>query len=90
MKIYAKLKGLSKPASFTCESLDNEEIFWAKSGLPQDRFDALFKYADGNWKDEKVVEIECDATSFDGTPINAVVINVTEASDMPKPSPTKQ
>lgn len=79
MKSYFKLTGLSKPQSFTCEPLHNENTFWAKNGMSKEVFDGLFKYAKGNWKDKKVAEIEHDGIAEDGTPINPVVVAVREA-----------
>lgn len=78
-KGFFKLKGLSRKASFTCEPLENENTFWAASGIPQDRFDALFDYCKGNWEDKKLVEIEHEGISEDGTPINPVVISIKES-----------
>ncbi len=78
MKSIFKLIGLSKPNSFTCEPLNNNNIFWCKSGLPKETFNNLFKYADGSWKDKKIVEIEHDGLYEDGTPINPTVVAINE------------
>lgn len=77
-RAFFKLCGLSKPASFTCESMYNEDLFWAKSGIPQDRFDALFEYCGGNWQNLKFVEIEHEGLYNDGTPIKPIVISIKE------------
>ena len=74
MKSDFKLTGLSKPLSMTCEPLDNENIFWPKVGLSQDRFNALFKYRNN----VMIAEIEHEGIYKDGTPINGVVVGVRE------------
>ena len=38
MKTDFKLTGLSKSQSFTCEPLNNENIFLAKNGLGEQKF----------------------------------------------------
>lgn len=73
-----KLIGLSKPFSMTCQPLDNENTFWPKVGIPPERFDALWNYCEGNWKDKKIAEIEHEGLHYDGTPQNAVVVAVRE------------
>jgi len=73
-----KLTGLSRPESFTCEPLHNENIFWAKNGLSTGVFDDLFKYCKDNWKDKKIAVIKHDGITEDGTPINPIVIEVFE------------
>lgn len=74
-----KLVGLSKTKSMTCEPLDKEDPFWPKCGLTQDRFDALWNYRNGNWKDGTMIaEIEYDSLTSDGIPINGIVIAVRE------------
>lgn len=74
--------------NFTCTGLSNQSSFtlwvnkdhcWATSGIPQDRFDALFKWAksdDTFWKQNVIVMCEFDGYSEDGFPINAKVIEV--------------
>ena len=57
MKTDFKLTGLSKPQSFTCEPLNNENIFWAKNGLGLEKFNQLFDYCKGNFSEKKIVEI---------------------------------
>jgi hypothetical protein len=74
MKSDFKLVGLSKKKSMTCEPLDNENIFWPKVGLTQDRFDALWEYR----QNVMIAEIEYDRLDKDGIPINGVVIGVRE------------
>lgn len=72
------MSGLSKPASVTC--LHKNEIFWATSGIPQDRFNALFDYfkkgPDDVWKDQKFAVLEYEKADEDGTPIDARMIEV--------------
>ena len=79
MKSDFKLTGLSKPQSFTCEPLHNENIFWAKNGMSKEVFDGLWNYCDGNWKDKKIAEIEHDGIIEDGTPINPIVVGIRES-----------
>ncbi len=78
MKSDFKLTGLSKPNSFTCESLENENIFWAKSNMSQIQFNALWDYCHQNWKIKKIAEIEHDGLYTDGTPMNPIVVRVRE------------
>lgn len=81
MRSDFRLVGLSKGKSFTCSNLYKEDIFWPKVNMPQDRFDALFKWAkatDNFWKTNWIVEIEHDGFYEDGTPKNAVAIAVRE------------
>lgn len=73
-----RLVGLSKPFSMTCEPLNNENIFWPKVAIPRERFDALWNYCKGNWKDKKIAEIEHEGLREDGTPINGIVVGVRE------------
>lgn len=73
-----KLTGISRPFSMTCEPLNNENIFWPKVAIPKDRFDALWNYCKGEWKDKKIAEIEHEGLCEDGTPINGIVVGVRE------------
>lgn len=73
-----KLTGLSKPQSFTCEPLNNENIFWAKNGLGEEKFNELWNYCKGNWTDKKIAEIEHEGLNNDGTPINPIVVGIIE------------
>lgn len=80
MTTQFKLTGLSKPRSFTMET-SSGEIFWATADenvFPQERFDALFNYAKGNWSEKKQAVIEHDGFAEDGTPINPKVIMIKE------------
>lgn len=77
MKSYFKLVGLSRPFSMTCEPLDNENIFWPKIGT-RERFDALWNYCKYHWYDKKFVEIEHEGFYDDGTPINPIVVGISE------------
>jgi len=79
-----KLIGLSKPNMMTCEPMDSDNIFWAPTSIPKERFDALFEYSKGNWKDKKIAEIEHNGINKDGTPINPMVISVREIN-RPRP-----
>lgn len=81
MKSEFKLKGLCKPQTFTCEPLDNENIFWVKNTLGQTVFDELWNYCDGNWDIKKIVVIEHDGLYPDGIPKNPVVVEIKEFTD---------
>ncbi len=74
-----KLVGLSKPFSMTCRTDKTDIAFWPKVGIPRERFDALWNYCKGEWKDKKIAEIEHEGLREDGTPINGIVIGVREA-----------
>lgn len=76
MKTDFKLVGLSREKSMTCEPLNNENIFWPKVSLSQDRFDALWMYKENNWDEKMIAEIEHEGLLSDGRPINGVVIAV--------------
>ncbi len=77
-----QLNGLSLPNSFTCSNIGKEDIFWAKSNWPKDRFAALFKIAKDSegpfFRERWRAEIEHDGLFEDGTPKNPVVISVRE------------
>ena len=73
-----KLTGLSKPESFTCEPLTNQNIFWARNGLGVEKFIELWNYCKGHWSQRKIVEVEHDGYYEDGTPKNPVVIGFRE------------
>lgn len=53
-------------------------IFWPKSKISKDRFDALWKYIDGRWKDGLIAVIEHDGFYPDGTPVFPVIIEVKQ------------
>jgi hypothetical protein len=76
------LNGLSYPKSFTCYTIDGKEtIFWAKSKMPNDRFNALFKCGkntDDFWESKWIAEIEHEGLYDDGTPKNPFVIDIRE------------
>lgn len=78
MKSDFKLVGLGRKKSMTCEPLNNENVFWPKVSISQDRFDALWNYKKNHWDDEMIAEIEHDGFYEDGTPINPVVVAVRE------------
>ena len=78
MKTDFKLVGLGRKKSMTCEPLNNEEIFFPKVGLTQDRFDALWNYKENNWGGEMIAEIEHEGLYPDGTPKNGIVVAVRE------------
>lgn len=80
-KSYFKLSGLSKPRSFTCEPLHNDEIFWPKSNLTQEQFDNLWNYCSGEWSEKKYAIIEHDGLYDCGIPINPLVIGITLTLD---------
>jgi hypothetical protein len=74
MKNTFRIRGLSKPNSFTLEH--DDELFNAPSKLPQDRFEALFAYAKNDWDDPKFAVVEYAKWNDDGMPIDGVVIEV--------------
>ncbi len=78
MKSYFKLIGLSRPQSFSCEPLNNENIFWAKNGLGLDKFNGVWNYCKDHWGDKRFVEIEHDGFYDDGTPKNPIVVGIIE------------
>ena len=78
MKSCFKLIGLSRPQCVTCELVDSEVTFIAKNGLSEQKFKELWNYCKDNWGDKKVAEIEYDRLSDNGTPINPIVVNISE------------
>lgn len=69
------LTGLSRNKSVTCVA-PNEEFFWPKVIMSQDRFNAFWDYF-SNRKDEKFVAVIDHAGShFDGMPKNPVLIEI--------------
>ena len=73
-----KLVGLSRKKSMTCEPLNNQNTFWPKVGIAQDRFNALWDYKKNNWSDKMIAEVEHSGIDKDGIPINGNVVNVRE------------
>lgn len=72
-----KVVGLSAPKSFTL--FHENDHCWAKSGLPDDRYKELFKWAkadDDFWKQDITAVVECDGFGVHGAPINGIVISV--------------
>ena len=80
---YFKLGGLSKNKSITCET-KGENHFWPKINMEQDRFDALWKFCEGDWSSPKFCEIEYDRLDKTGEPINPVLLNIV--TEVPKSS----
>lgn len=80
METEFKLIGLSRPQSFTLELSHNKEIFWAKNGMGLKKFNELWNYCSGHWEDEKLAQVQHDGFSLDGTPINPVVVGISEVS----------
>lgn len=78
MKTDFKLIGLSRPQSFTCEPLQNENTFWAKNGLGLEKFNELWNYYGGHWSDIKIAEIVHNGFYKDGTPKNPIVVGIRE------------
>ena len=78
LKSDFKLVGLGRKKSMTCEPLNNENIFWPKVGLTQDRFDALWNYKKNHWDDKMIAEIEHEGINEEGIPINGIVVAVRE------------
>lgn len=84
MKSDFLLKGMSAPKSFTCYTMDGREsIFWSKSNMTDDAYNALFRWAknsDDFWKTKWIAEIEHDGVYSDGTPKNPLIIGIREES----------
>lgn len=78
MKTDFKLVGLGRKKSMTCEPLENQNTFWPKVEIAQDRFDALFTYKKNHWEDKMIAEIEHEGLFPDGTPKNGIVVAVRE------------
>jgi len=77
MKTDFKLVGLGREKSMTCEA-PNQELFWPKVGLTQERFDALWDYFKGNSPMQMIAEIEHDGFYPDGFPKNSTVVGVRD------------
>lgn len=81
MKSDFRLTGLSAPKSFTCRTLDKEDIFWAKTNMTDERYKVLFHWAKTSydfWKSIWIAVIEHDGLYEDGTPINPIVTEIRE------------
>lgn len=66
---------MSAPKQFTLTT-DKEMTFWAKSGINQTRYDALFDMAKGDdnfWKQKITGVVEFESTGVGGTPINGIL-----------------
>jgi len=70
-----RIRGLSKPNSVTLEH--NGNLFWAESVLTESKFDQLFKYFKHDWDDPKYAVLEYTEQSDNGTPINALMTEVS-------------
>lgn len=69
-----RIHGMSAPRSFTLRN--DHGSWWAKSGLSEEGYKSLFKWAksdDDFWKQEIWGVLEYDQIASDGTPINAIV-----------------
>lgn len=79
MKGSFKIVGMSTPRSFACHT-DNGSIFWAKSGLSEEKYKELFKWAkadDDFWKQQINGTISFESISnVDGVPINGVLESI--------------
>lgn len=74
MQIKYKVVGMSAPKSFTL--FESNDHCWAKDGLPDGQYEALFRKAKGSydfWKQEITATVECEATGVHNSPINGVV-----------------
>lgn len=74
-----KLVGLSAGNRFTCANFGKDDIFWAESGMPADRYKALFAWAksdDKFWKQKCVIVIQHEGLHEDGTPRSPIGIEV--------------
>lgn len=82
MRTEFKLTGLSKPNSFTCEPLDNQNIFWVtNSVLSPEKFQHLFDYTKNNWSNPKTVIIEHEGLESSGIPKNPKIIEILEDNE---------
>lgn len=74
MNIIYKLVGMSAPKSFTL--FESNDHCWAKDGLPNGQYEALFNKAkneDNFWKQEITATVECEGTGVHNSPINGHV-----------------
>lgn len=79
MRSDFRLVGLSKARSATLHFLDTDKTtFWAPLAMTEERFQKLWDYCKGNWKDKKIAEVEHKGFFSDGTPIKPTVIGVRE------------
>ncbi|WP_346236733.1 hypothetical protein ABDK00_014120 [Niabella insulamsoli] len=72
-----KVTGLSKGNRFTFEN--NNGTWWAKSAMPDDRFQALFEWAKsdkGFWFQNILANVSYEELSWDGTPIDGKVVGI--------------
>lgn len=86
MQIKYKVVGMSAPKSFTL--FESNDHCWAKDGLPDGQYKALFKKAkdtDDFWKQEIVATVECEATGVHNSPINGIVKEVFINGELFKP-----
>lgn len=73
MKTKFELIQLSKPKCVKLQPIDSDKFsFEAKVEMEQDRFDALWKYCEGNWNEKKYAEIEHEGFYENGEPINPI------------------
>lgn len=92
MKRDYRLIGLSNSGKTgTMELLDTDKTtFWADFDMPEDRIEALFKWAkseDDFWKQAWIAEVECEKVEENGSPINAKILGI-RMWDLPyKPYP---
>ncbi len=79
MKSDFRLRGLNKSKTATLELIDTDRTtFWAKIDMPKERFNALWDYCKGNWKEPKIAEIEHDGFNDDGTPHKPIMTGFRE------------
>jgi len=72
-----RIYGMSSPRMFTMRN--DFGSWWAKSGLLDDRYKALFSWAKGDddfWKQDIIGVVEFDKKASDGTPINGIITSV--------------
>ncbi len=73
-----KVVGMSSPRSFTCRTQDGS-IFWAKSGISEEKYVELFKWAksdDDFWKQKISGVIEYESMGVNSTPINGILKSI--------------
>ena len=86
MESNYKVVGLSAPKSFTL--FESNDHCWAKDGLPEGYYEALFKEAKGSdtfWKQEITATVEHEGKGVHNAPINGVVKEVFINGEFYKP-----
>jgi hypothetical protein len=86
MQLSYKVVGMSAPRSFTL--FESNDHCWAKDGLSDGHYEALFKRAkneDNFWKQEITSTVECEGTGVHNSPINGLVKEIFINGELFKP-----